>query len=287
MLRRAARIGLAAAIAVPLTSLAILSGCREPSRPPMQTAAETSSSDATEAVDVKPPTEEERAVAKERLEKAIAAHGGPIRLRRLRSQVQKLKGKMHVPQTDQMEHSDQELRLKFPDRMRLDIKLYVEGVSQTISVGIDGDSGWMGAGPSIRDMTTEQYREVREEIYLRRVQSLLPLLDKDEFIIRPIADDMVDGKKVIGIQVGSKNHFPVKLYFDAETNFLVRMLGPFREGGQVAERSMVFLAHKPFDEIMMPTQFIQKRAGLTQVDCQVEYRFPPDIDAKEFAKPKE
>jgi hypothetical protein len=286
MLRRAARIGLAAAMPVPLLTLAILSGCRESSRPPMQTAAETASSDTIEAVEVKPPTEEERAVAKERLEKAIAAHGGPIRLRRLRSQVQKLKGKIHVPQTGQMEHNDQELRLKFPDKMRLDIKLYVEGVSQTISVGIDGDSGWSGAGPSVRDMTTEQYREVREEIYLRRVQSLLPLLDKDEFIIRPIDGSDVNGEKTVGVLVGAKDHFPVKLYFN-EKNLLVRMLGPFREGGQVAERSMVFLGHKSFDEIIMPTQFIQKRAGLTQVDCQVEYKFPPDIDAKEFAKPKE
>src|SRR5206468_2333152 len=110
------------------------------SKPPMQTAPQGVGfgSESTEIEEVKPPTPEEKATALARLEKAITAHGGAERLRKLRTQIQKLKGKMHVPATQTMEQTDQQIQLLFPDKMRLDMKLFLAEGVQDFVVCING-----------------------------------------------------------------------------------------------------------------------------------------------------
>src|SRR5262245_11460377 len=276
-------------LAVVLAVIPLLApiGCNDATTPQIQTIhkRDTAKDDLVE-----PPTPDEKKIALERLDKAIAAHGGPVQLRKLETHVEYWKG-MILTNSFGFIPAELELKLQLPDRLRL--KVDANAHKQHIMIAIDRANAWMAEAENSKevlkmaqDVPVRVFQSLTEELHYRRIMTLVPLRE-NEFIIRPLDDKaIVNGKPTTAIRIGSKGHSSVNLYFDAESNLLVRSYHPvWIEDGRVQVRDVVLIDHKAFDGVKLPTKIVDKRDGVSWNDCTAEYKFPKEIDAKEFARP--
>src|SRR5438128_2625959 len=222
---RAGHITAAIAAGLLHLPLCFLSGCQDTTPPPIQTASIGGNDDDAK---MEPPTPAERADALMRLDRAIQAHGGPVRLQKLKTVVQVMKGPVRFPGYGTVQ-AEQELKIQLPDRLRLTIKGFTSMGVETNSLAVTAGDGWVFFKGSVRDMIAEEHQDVVGETHFRRMLTLVPLRD-EEFMLRPVNGEPVAGRPTVGIRVGSKYLPPTNFYFDAETNLLVRTHGRFRDG---------------------------------------------------------
>jgi hypothetical protein len=265
-------------------SLAFVFGCKDESGPKLQTLP-GKGDDKLEVEQSKPPTDEERKVALARLNRAIEAHGGEKVLAKLNVQVQRFRGKMHYAAENFDYETERELKLVFPDRLRLTAKFYAPD-PRVSSIRINGKSGWRSAADGIvAKMPAEEYRDVKEEIQFMRILSLAPLKE-EPYVLRPIEGEKVNRRDTDAIEVECPLHLPVKLYFDRQSGLLVRAYGRHREKGEIQIRDVLFYDHKSFEGVVLPTRIDDLRNGIALiVNNTVEYSFPSQIDPKDFENP--
>jgi photosynthetic reaction center cytochrome c subunit len=145
------------------------------------------------------------------VEKYIAAVGGADALRKITSRIET--GTIHAMGTD----SPIEVLTKAPN-MRMSITHIGNAQSTT---AFDGTIGWLGsAGRPAHAMSPEEdwAASLDAEFYLPlRLKEIFPQLRSG----RP---EEINGKACNVINASSPGHPPVRLYFDAQSGLLVRML---------------------------------------------------------------
>ncbi len=270
--------------ALALFGIVLLGGCKD-KRAPLQTQPVDTNRSApgTAEAEGPPPSPAERDEALKRLDKAIAAHGGIKALAKLQTIVQKMKGSMYDPNRGSFP-TEQELKIQFPDRLRLSSKISTPEGIKTVYIGVNRDSGWYGPEASIVEMPDDTFTDQLGELYLRRAQTLIPLRD-EEFRLKPVNGIEVDGKPTVGIRVIHKKWPSLNLYFDQESSLLVRSVGLFIQAKSKSVREMNFLDYKSFGDLTLPTRFVERLDYVTRVECTIDYSFPTKIDEKEFEKP--
>jgi hypothetical protein len=230
------------------------------------------------------PTAEEKSEAKQRLERAINAHGGPVRLAKLRRQVQQQKGTLMTGRFGLVQ-ADMELKLDLPDRLRFNVKaLTPEGI-YPISLGFDRGQTWMSENSVLRDLTPEVVQSLQGELRYRHLLTLLPLTEGD-VKLRPIQGQPFEQRPTLGIRVLLKGSPPLDLFFDASSHLLVRTLGWFLEGGVWQLREVQFRDFEDLEGLRLPKHVIDIRDGSPWVDCQVTYALPNAIEEIEFKRPQ-
>lgn len=268
-----------------LTSLALIAatGCRNDRPAPLQTISVKATTGAGPVAADQPPTQEERDMAIQRLDRAIAAHGGPVRLQKLRKHVQKRKGRLLTGKFGEVD-SEQDLKLDFPERVRLAVKGFTPEGVQEITVALDGTVGWMKDASGARELPAEVIRDIADEFRYLRLITLLPLKDA-EFVLRPIKGEPISGQPTVGIRVESKDERALNLYFDEKTNLLVGTLGQLRGSGILQRHEVIFSDHKPTDDVVLPTRIVDRRDGARWLNCSLEFKFVTEFDKNEFGKP--
>ncbi len=260
------------------------SGCSDDTPPPIQTLPKSTRSDAPPREETtERPTSEQVAEARHVLDRAIVAHGGPVRLQRLRRHIQQQKGTLMTGRFGVVQ-ADMELKLDLPDRLRFNVKAVTPEGQYPISIGFDRGQSWMTENSVARDITPEVAQSLKAELHYRHLLTLLPLLES-EFVLRPIDAAKFDQRATRGIRVSSKQSPPLDLFFDAENYLLVRTLGWFLEGGVWQLREVQFRDFHDVDGLKLPRHLIDIRDGSPWVDCTITYSLPPAIDEAEFKKP--
>jgi len=226
---------------------------------------------------------DDRADALAVIERAIDAHGGARRLERLHAYRREAHGKQSAGEKE-IDFSTV-LTLDLPDRFHDDITAQNAGEKLRIVQIVNGDKAWR----TIEGMATlaaDESEELREEMYLMRIETLLPLRG-DEFRLSLLPDASVDGRLAHVIQVAQKGHHLIKLYFDARAGLLIKTAHNVRRGAVPILKEYRLSEYKNFDGVRLPTRLAEYRNDTRVSELTVtQYRFIERPDAALFERPE-
>lgn len=153
------------------------------------------------------------------LKKAIAARGGEKGLAKEKNLAWKAKGTMHLFGMKNV--YDAQYWFAAPDKMAFKMKANFGGMDVELTAGTDGKTAWEKMGDMIREMEKDKAEEFQHTVYAMYVSSLVPLTEKG-FTLNALEETKVEGKPAVGVKVSKKGKRDVSLYFDKESNLLVK-----------------------------------------------------------------
>lgn len=214
--------------------------------------------------------------------KAIQAQGGLGALERARVMTRTSSGTMWRNAKESPFTS--ELLADLPDRYRLSIDLRSENM-QILAV-VNRDKGWQVNGGTTIEMAPEGLAEAREEGYVLHLSTLAPLIREKALTLQMMPAEKFQGKDVIAVKAAMKGHDDVLVYFDKESNLLVKMSRKTVFAGLTADREYVFGDYKEFSGAKLPTKMQELLNGRKYMEQKIsDYRLHSRVEDKEFAKP--
>jgi hypothetical protein len=214
------------------------------------------------------------------IERGIKASGGEEGLRR--ALIANRNGKGVAIQMGKTIPFTTEITQRLPDRMRLAIELETKFRVATV---VNGSQGWELSGGSVRDLTTMRLQELREEIYVWWLSSLLPVRGAD-FTLAMLPETKVNERPTAGVLVSHKDHKDVKLYFDKSTSLLVKVERRGPEGGLPVDKEYFYSDYKEFDGVQLPTRELVLINGKKSTEVTyTRYRFMARPDEEAFKRP--
>ena len=220
---------------------------------------------------------DEDAKMREIVARAIKAHGGD-NLEKLKGSIAKTRGKL----LDLDYTSETELQL--PDRLRTVAESKLGKFVQVLNA----DKGWIKLGDLGRECVKEEMDELREQLNARQISRLSVLTDS-EYKLSPLGEEKIDDRTVIGVRVEHKGFRDISLYFDKETNLLVKMetriKDPLRGGEEIAAETL-YNDYKNVDGVMTAHKVTIKWDGKVYIEDEVtEMKYSEKIDDSVFEKP--
>jgi hypothetical protein len=216
---------------------------------------------------------------KEIIDKAIKAAGGEEKLAKFKAHTWSAKG-TYYGAGDGMPYTA-EYAVQFPDKIRVEIK-------NVFTLVLNGDKGWMKMGDDSNEMDAEQLAEQKEVHHAGYVTTLLPLKGKG-YALAPLGDVKIAGRPAVGIKVSSKNHRDVNLYFDKETNLLVKgewTVKAMEEGGKEVAQETLYSDYKDVDGAKVPMKVALNRDGKKYVESEnSDVKVAEKLDDSLFGKP--
>lgn len=220
---------------------------------------------------------DEDAKMREIVARAIKAHGGD-NMEKLKGSISKTRGKL----LDLDYTSETELQL--PDRLRTVAESKLGKFVQVLNA----DKGWIKLGDLGRECVKEEMDELREQLNARQIARLSVLSDPD-YKLSPLGEEKIDDRTVIGMRVEHKGYRDISLYFDKETNLLVKMetriKDPLRGGEEIAAETL-YNDYKNVDGVMTAHKVTIKWDGKVYIEDEVtEMKYAEKIDDSVFEKP--
>jgi hypothetical protein len=169
-----------------------------------------------------------------------------------------------------------------PDRCRV----VVEPQRARIVLVLNGNQGWNQPGGMTQELSKEELKLRKEELYVWWLMNLTPLL-KDEFQLKPLPGAKVNGQDASVVQVTHKDFPDVRLFFDNKSGLLVKSARQAKEAGVSVTKEYYYSDHKEFDGIKMPTKEITVLNGSTKFS-EVKfnnYKVRSRVEDKLFEKP--
>jgi hypothetical protein len=218
--------------------------------------------------------------AREIVERAIKAQGGEAALARAQQCTRKDVGTQallgrEVPFVTQVTRS-------LPDKLRLKIEVDRRFESTIV---VDGDKGWQSEGGPAVQMAPQRLKEVREELYLWWLTTLVPLT-RPGFTLSTLPDTKVEGEAAAGVKVVHKGHADTKMYFLKRNGLLAKVERRAPEAGLTVDKEYFYSSYKEHAGVKLPTKEVVKVNGRKWTEFTIsDYAFPAKLDAKAFAKP--
>jgi hypothetical protein len=220
---------------------------------------------------------DEDAKMREIVAQAIKAHGGD-NLDKLKGSITKTKGKLL-----DLEYTT-ETSLQLPDRLRTVAESKLGKFVQIVN----GDKGWVKLGDLSRECVKEELDEMREQLNASQISHLFVLTDR-EYKLSPLNEEKIDDRPAVGVRVEHKGFRDIHLYFDKETNLLVkvetRIKDPLRGGEEVAAET-VYSDYKNVEGVMTAHRITIKYDGKTYIEGEVtDVKYAEKLDDNVFDKP--
>jgi hypothetical protein len=174
------------------------------------------------------------------------------------------------------------------DKARTLIQIEAKGgKSQSLTV-VNGDRGWNKEGnQEAATMDKDELAEEKENLYFNWVTLLAPLKGKS-FKLTPLDEVKVDGRPAVGFTVTQPGRRDIKLYFDKESNLLVKSEREVRDPSSKQKHleETLFSNYREADGIKIAMKFSVKSDGQPQADAELsEAKLHEKLDEKLFAKP--
>jgi hypothetical protein len=225
------------------------------------------------------------------LARAIKAHGGEEALVKYKAGQTKLKGKLVLPQIGETDFS-QESAFMLPDKFKEILDFELAGKKVHVATIVNGDK--ISIEPSVDGQVTaveitDKIKEaVKEQEYMMKASRLVALLKEKEFELAPLGEVKVEGKPAVGVRVSSKGHKDISLFFNKDTNLIVkverRSADPM-SGKEFTEERIVVEYEKTKEGIPLPKKVLVKHDGEKHVDAEVvEAKWLEKLDDSEFKK---
>jgi hypothetical protein len=222
---------------------------------------------------------DDRDKALEVIEKAIKAHGGADGLNK--AQVRSRTGEGVFSLGGETRFTTEET-VSFPDRCRV----VLEPQRARIILVLNGNQGWNQPGGMTQELSKEELKLRKEELYVWWLMNLTPLL-KDEFQLKPLAGAKVNGEAASVVQVSHKDFPDARLFFDNKSGLLVKIARRATEAGVSVTKEYYYGDHKEFDGVRMPTKEMIVLNGNTKYS-EVKfnnYKVLSRVEDKLFEKP--
>jgi predicted outer membrane protein len=210
------------------------------------------------------PARADEAEARAIVEKAVKAHGGQEALAKFPAMTVRFKGTFHgmgaeLPMTG-------EVITQGADQQKINVEVEAGGMKFRIAIVLNGDKGWTRfADQATQEMTKDEVAESREQGYAAWVVTLAPLTGK-QFTLATIGEVKIDDRPALGVKVSSKGHRDVDLYFDKQTNLLIKTETMVKEEGsdrEVLEETLL-ADYKEVQGTKQAMKFTTRRDGMPQ-----------------------
>jgi hypothetical protein len=217
------------------------------------------------------------------LARALQAHGGAAAITKTRQMVRKVTGIMSFLGKELPFTAEETMDL--PDRFRAAFELSVAGQKYPLTLVIDGKRGWRATGGMVQDLAPEELQELKEELYVWWLATLVPLKDKS-FALATVPEVQVDGRPAAGLKVVRVGHEDVRLFFDRASGLLVKVERRGKEMGAVVAKEYLFGGHKNFDGLQLPTKYTNITNGKKIADVSsISYRLMSRFEDGTFSRP--
>jgi hypothetical protein len=213
------------------------------------------------------------------VDKAIKAMGGEEKLTKFKAMSWKEKG-TYYGMGDGLPYTGN-YSVQWPGQFRME----VEGV---FTSGLDGDKGWIKSGDKTKEMTKEELAENKDHQYSGWVTSLRPLKDKS-FTLKSLGSVKIDGRPAAKVNVSSKGHRDITLFFDTGNGLLVRsqtMIKSKDKEGKLVDQVADYSGYKAVQGVQVPTKISIKQDGKLFVEAEMtDIKLHEKLDQKVFAQP--
>lgn len=209
------------------------------------------------------------------IEKGIESAGGREKLTKRGGSVLKLNGMYHatgnaVPFTGRVVRQRGE-------KMRVEI-------DNVYTLVYNGTQGWLSANGAVVDLMGEQADNVKADLHVERVTSLLPL-GADKYTVTKLGETQVNGKTAVGFKVDATGERSVELYLDKQSGMVLKRANQTRsteQGGQLVKEETVYSEYQTVDGIQVPSKTIMHREGSKYVELEAS-----QIEVMETARESE
>jgi hypothetical protein len=220
------------------------------------------------------------------IEKAVKAHGGADKLDKMKCLQSKSKGKLEL--FGSSVDMAQEMSIKYAGKFKEVAEVDVNGQKvQVISV-FDGSKAAItsnGQPVEISDQILEEFKEIAHAM---RVGRLTNLLRDKSLQLSPLGESKVEGRPAVGVNIASKGHRNLELYFDKESGVLVKVQTRKHDlqTMQEVDEERIIKEYQDVGGHKVPKKVRVNHDGKKYVELEVvEVKFPDDIDDSEFQQP--
>jgi hypothetical protein len=221
--------------------------------------------------------------AKALVDKATKAHGGADNIGKVKAAIMTAKGKYYGMGDQGVDFT---LRVAFqaPDKQRL----IVEGQGFKVTQVFNKDKGWIALNDNVIEYDKDALEEAKESVHATSITQLNPAVLKDAKL-ETIGEVKVNDKPALGVRVESKGYRPVTLYFDKETNLLVkseRRAKDVQAGGSEFNEETYYREWKEVNGVKRAHKIQINRDDKKYVESETtEFKVVDKLDDAEFAKP--
>lgn len=219
------------------------------------------------------------------IEKAIAAHGGNERLAELKALRMKAAGTVNlgveVPFT-------WETTWQSPRKIKIAAELESAGQKVGFVQGFDGVNAWGSVNGAVVGVEGRKLDELRAQIQLRRVLTLVPLLTDKSFVLTSLDDAVIEGKAASGVKVSARGERDISLYFDKESGLLTKVDRLVLDDAKIEEvpQEDLLSDYREIDGVKTAFKEIWLRSGKQVAELHYsEVSYIDNIDASEFVRP--
>jgi hypothetical protein len=220
------------------------------------------------------------------IEQAVKAHGGEERLARVRADRVKSQGKLFldkhaVPFTA-------ETVVQLPGQFKNVVEMSVDGTTHVVVHILNGDKPpvvLVDGKPEKIDRAA--LAEMRDAMLLDRIIRLVPLLRDRTFDLALLGPAKINDRPAVGVKVVSRNRREFHLFFDKETNLLVKTEHMLGDGGVKKVREERYFGNfKEIDGCVRPFRIMAYRDGRKRLEADVtEVKRLDRLDESEFTRP--
>lgn len=222
--------------------------------------------------------------AKKIIEKGIQA-AGTEKAAKYKAATWKMKGNFHglgmpIPYTGSY-------AFETPDKFRMTLEFDAGGQQATFAVVYNAGKAWRKFNDDVAELEGEKLDEQKEAMYFIKVSRLL-VLREPGFTLKSLGESQVENKPALGVQVSSKGHRDVGLYFDKGTGLLVKteMRVKDDQTGVEANQETFYSDYKDLNGFKHPAKIVIKRDGQLYIESEAQdYKLEEKLDKNVFEKP--
>jgi hypothetical protein len=220
------------------------------------------------------------------LDKAIAATGGEENINKLPASTWKSKGTVHI-QGMSISFNGEWAQAAL-SKSRTSIEVDFNGQKFQFTSVLNGDKGWRKMGDNVMELADQELKTERDNNHAHWITQLTPLKDK-AYTLAPLKEIMVDNKPAVGFNVTRQGYGEVKMYFDKQTNLLVKsefQAFDMQSGGEV-KQEVFYSDYKDVQGMKMPMKSLIKRNGEDFVNSEItEVKRTEKLEDKLFQAPQ-
>jgi len=216
--------------------------------------------------------------------KAIQAMGGEEKLARYKANV--TKGNCTFYGMGRPIACTGEWYMQPPRQLKAVYQMDMGGKKATRIEVINKDKGWTVMGGKLRALPPEQLAEISEGMDAHYVRTLLPLKDP-AYRLFFLGESEVEGRPTVGLKVSRDGHRDVRLYFDKERGYLLKMQTRVKGmAGREEEEETVYGDYHDFDGVRSYKKMTTKRDGKPFLELEAnEYKAVEKLPDSTFDKP--
>lgn len=218
---------------------------------------------------------------------AIKAHGGEKVLKKYHAAEQSVKGTMTL--------GNQQLQFQgswwsqYPDKLKNELTLEIQGRKTTIINVLNGDKGWIAYDGNIQAMSKEMIQAGLEELHASSLSNLTRLKNK-EYQFTSLGESTLQDIPVLGIRVSHQKHKDVELFFHKKKRVLsaiqIQVNDPYQAGKVVTQTFYFSDYQKEKNGVRYPSTLLIQRDGKSYLNCKVtKFVTKKKLDEKIFKKP--